>query len=172
MANHYDWGLIRDEYAAGGDDVTLELLTEKYGCYPTTMRNRAGREGWGDMRRQFRDKVAAKTAEKASSKEAEIRARHIGMAKLLMEKAIRGLKALDPDDLSPSEFRLYIKDAAEIERKAAGIPDAHEVKAIISEKLSNEVEAFIEELESKLPPEIMGRVIAALTDHPEAAGTE
>lgn len=172
MAKRYDWGAIRDEWVAGSDEITHRTLGDKYGVAVATIGRRASSENWTDQRSSYRHQVVIKTRDRASTKEAEVRVRHIGIAKLLMIPAIEKLKTLEPGDLSNIELLRFLNSATEIERKAAGIPEAHEIEGIVQVKLSNEVEAFIEDLESKLPPEVMEKVLDALSNQPSAAGSE
>ena len=138
----YDWETIRHTYVSGSDEVTLAGLAERYGCARETVSRRAGKEGWGEQREQYRRRAAAKATERASTKEAEIRVRHMQIAQAMQGKAIARLRALNPDDLTPSELRHYLRDAAEIERKAAGIADEH--------TLDGRIQIVISELDAKL----------------------
>ena len=132
----YDWEKIRSEYVAGSDEVTLTGLAKKYGPARETVMRRSGREGWDAQRRQYREKARVKTHEKASTTEAEIRVRHMQIAQAMQTKAIKRLQGLDPNEMTVGEIRLYLKDAAEIERKAAGIADEveHGIRIIIDER--------------------------------------
>ena len=122
----YDWERIRMEYIMD-EKATYKELSQKYGPARETLSRKGSREDWQGQRKQFQAQAAKKAITKASTYEAEIRARHIKICKGMLEKAIRRLMALSPDELSPKELRCYIKDACDIERKAAGIVDEQSV---------------------------------------------
>ena len=132
----YDWERIRSEYVAGSDEVTLEALSKTHGCGFSTIRRRSSHEMWNDQRSQYRDKTDTKTREKSSTKEAEIRVRHMQIAQAMQTKAIQRLQGMDPTEMPVGEVRKYLKDAAEIERKAAGIADEveHGIRIVIDER--------------------------------------
>lgn len=160
----YDWEVIRSEYVLGPDEVTLDSLSKKYGPHQRTLRARSTLESWVQQRALQRHRTSTKTRERASTKEAEIRVRHCTQSKEFQKAAVKALGELDTKDLTPIEIIRFYKDACEIERKAAGIPDEHEVKAIIKGELENEVEKFIEDLRGKLSQETMSQVIEALQE--------
>jgi len=122
-SRRYDWETIRSEYVTGSDQVTLEGLAAKHGPRVDTVRRRSAREHWVAQREEHRRQSAKKAADLLSSRDAEIRVRHMRQARELQELALARLRQLDPSELTTTELRLYLKDACEIERKAAGIPD-------------------------------------------------
>ena len=117
------WEQVREEYVAGPDELTLAVLAAHYGVAVETVCRHAAAEKWAAQRVQHRHTVAIRGREKATTSEAEIRVRHIGIAKLMQAKAIARLRTLDPEKMDLSEVRHYLRDATEIERRAAGIPD-------------------------------------------------
>lgn len=60
-----DWKRIRAEYIAGG--ISQRKLAQKYGVSPTTLSQRAAKEGW----KEARDKTDAKARQKTVEKIAE-----------------------------------------------------------------------------------------------------
>ena len=128
----YDWEKIRDHYVTGDDAVTLVFLVAEYGFHLDTVKRRCALEGWTEQRQQYRHQVATKTRAKASTREAEVRTRHIRLSHAMMKIAMKRLATIDPEDMTISELRLFIKEAADIERKAVGIPVAHEIEADFS----------------------------------------
>jgi hypothetical protein len=89
----------------GDDNVTQASLARKYGTRQDTVSKHAGKEDWKTQRAEFRAKATAKALEKATTKEAEIRLRHIEIARKLQEKALERLKNLNVDELSSTETR-------------------------------------------------------------------
>jgi hypothetical protein len=135
----YDWEALRDEYVMGGDDVTLEVMAAKSGNPAIqTIKKHSTMGDWALQRRQYRDQVATKARNLASSREAETRVRHIKIAQAMQAKALQRLQALNPEEMDMKEVRLYLKDAAEIERRAAGIPDTLGIEVESLQKLSDE----------------------------------
>jgi len=122
-SRRYDWETIRSEYVSGSDQVTLEALAAKRGPAVDTVRRRSSREHWVAQREEHRRQAAKKAADLLTTRDAEIRVRHMHHARELQSRALERLQQLDPAELSPAEVRLYLKDACEIERKAAGIAD-------------------------------------------------
>lgn len=138
----YNWSALRDLYVMGDDEVTLEwMASQKDSPAVGTLKDKSSKGDWPEQRRQYRDQVTTKARGRASTSEAELRVRHIKIAKALQAKALKRLQVLDINELSPSELRLYLKDATEIERKAAGIPDLtvmneHEIDDAIRTELA------------------------------------
>ena len=115
MAKRYDWGMIREEYVAGSDEVTYRSLAAKYGPAFESIGRRGSRERWPEQRSTYRQQVVNKTRNRASTKEAEVRVRHIQIAEALIKPAMKRLKKLKPKDLTVAELRHYLKTATEIE---------------------------------------------------------
>lgn len=124
----YDWEYWRHKYVAGDDDVTLEFLSEQPSAPALhTLKTHSRTENWAQQRRQFRTRTNTKTRELAAISEAEVAATHLKVAGLLRAKALAALERLEAPDLEPKEVRMFLKDAAEIERKALGM-DTVQVK--------------------------------------------
>jgi hypothetical protein len=123
----YDWPAIRERYVTGSETLTLAQLAAEEGCALRTIKNHASAQEWSEQRRDYQRLVAVKTREKAATLEAKVRVRQMKVAESMYNLASRRLagdykvKALDPSELSPTEVRRYLKDAAEIERKALGL---------------------------------------------------
>lgn len=122
---------MKEEYIT--TQISKADLAEKYGVRRETLSKRASKEGWDEARSQYGHAVTSKVLKKVSSQEAEIRARQIGVARTMRGIAQAALKELSDENRLSSllkadatELRLWLKDSAEIERRAAGIPDAVE----------------------------------------------
>jgi hypothetical protein len=116
----YDWEYLRHKYVAG--DATLEDLAAP-GDAPAldTLKKRSARDGWADQRAAYRHQTSTRTRELASTSEAEVAARHVKVAKALQHKALERLQTLKPEELAPRDLLAFIKEAADIERKALGL---------------------------------------------------
>ena len=116
----YDWNYYRQRYVAA--DVTLaDLAALPNAPKLDTLKKRSAREDWTGQREAFRHQASTKTRELASTTEAEIAARHARIAKALQHKALERLQTLTIADLNARDVLAYLKDAAEIERKALGL---------------------------------------------------
>jgi hypothetical protein len=148
----YDWPTIRQEFVAGGDEVTLGDLAEKYGCHYQTIRNRSYKEKWLEQKRRFQSKVRTQTENLAATHQAKRRASMLTVADSMKRVAgisiKRLLKELENDTgkrLSVNELRQMFKDATDIERVALGIPDG---QAMTDEELDATIVDLIAELDS------------------------
>lgn len=118
----YDWDYFRHKYVTG--EVTLDHLASLPNSPAlSTLKERSSNENWGEQRRHYLDQTRTKTREYASTTEAEVAARHGRMARALQSKALQRLQTLNIDKLDARDVLAYIKDAAELERKALGISD-------------------------------------------------
>lgn len=92
-----DWIRIRNEYAS--TDISMRALAEKYGISYNTMKDRASREKWAEMRDDQHRKITAKTqqetAKTVAKDEAGRVARLLRIADQLMDKTEQALKELD-----------------------------------------------------------------------------
>lgn len=92
-----DWIAIRNEYAS--TDISTRELAEKYGISYNTVKDRASREKWAEMRDDQHRKITAKTqqetAKVVAKDEAGRVARLLRIADQLMDKTEQALKELD-----------------------------------------------------------------------------
>jgi hypothetical protein len=66
----YDWQKIKEEYIHAADAAsrpTLEELSAKYGCAPSHLREKAGREQWKVEAERYLETVADKRQEQRST---------------------------------------------------------------------------------------------------------
>jgi hypothetical protein len=118
----YDWEYWRHKYVTGGDEVTLEALSNGTNAPSLDrLKRHSSDEDWKGQRAAFRHQTTTKTLEHASTTEAEVAARHAKAARALMAAGLRALQALDPTKLRPGELREFIATAADMERKALGL---------------------------------------------------
>jgi len=116
----YDWDYFRHKYVTG--DVTLDHLASLPNSPALgTLKRRSTTEEWAEQRKHYRDQTATKAREVASTTEAEVAARHAKIARSMIGKALQRLRTLNVDDMTAKDIREYIKDAADLERKALGL---------------------------------------------------
>jgi hypothetical protein len=122
IAKRYDWDYYRHKYVTGGENVTLESLSNQPNAPKlNTLAIRSGKENWAAQKREYLNQVSTKALESSSSTEAEVAARHVKIARSLQAKALARLQQMKPDELSPRDLLAFLKDATEIERKALGL---------------------------------------------------
>lgn len=122
MAARYDWTALRDRYVMG--DETLEQIADAPDTPAwQTLRHRSRAEGWPDQREQYRHTVSTKTRERASTQAAEVRARHVRIARAVQAKGIEALRDVDPAKLTPYQLIRFIQAGAEIERRAMNLDE-------------------------------------------------
>lgn len=92
-----DWIAIRNEYAS--TDISTRELAEKYGISYNTVKDRASREKWAEMRDDQHRKITAKTQQETANvvakDEAGRVARLLRIADRLMDKTEQALGELD-----------------------------------------------------------------------------
>jgi len=128
-APRLNWDAIKAEYIAGDDSVTHQFLADKYHCARAVVTRHA--KGWQAARSQYRSQMVAKTLNRVSTTEAELRAKQLRVAEYVLGKGLSALQKLDPTTYS--EALRTVETALEQARKAAGIADRHEVSMDISE---------------------------------------
>ena len=139
-----DWDLIRDEYVAGPDTLTIAALIKKHGCGKAVCYKRAAVGKWTRKRSEHRKKVAVETSKKAIDLQISIRTKHIAIAQKMQEKALAKLEKLRPESLEADEMRRLLKDSAEMERRAVGIPDVQEHRVDVSKLTDEELRAIVD----------------------------
>lgn len=92
-----DWLKIKNEYINGGG--SYRKLAEKHGVSFDTLRRRAKRENWQDLREKqchkIATKAAQKTAEKIAEKEANRVAKLLSVSDQLVVRIEQAIKELD-----------------------------------------------------------------------------
>ena len=88
-----DWIAIRNEYAS--TDISTRALAEKYGIPYNTIKDRAKREKWVEIRDEQHSKIAAETAQVVAEGEAGRVARLLRIADQLMDRTEQALAELD-----------------------------------------------------------------------------
>lgn len=149
MPRQYDWDYYRQKYVTGGDNVTLEFLSELPNA-PSLDRLKyySSTEGWLDQRKAYQHQLNTKTLQAASTTEAEISARHMKLARALQNKALIALSAVDPATLRPGELLNFLKESVKIERDALGIENQHTLEIVARYKSVNLSDLTDDELEA------------------------
>lgn len=117
----YDWQRVREEYVNGGS--TLSSLAEKYGIPKGTVLSRSGKEGWGYMKRKYRE----------DSRRAEDK------RQALTEAACDGLleEILTEDgDVDTERFKNVLFDGLQSRQK---LLELREISEVLTKKISEAV---------------------------------
>ena len=92
-----DWNTLKAEYIAGG--VSYRELAEKHGVSESTLRKRAAKEHWSELRNkagtEMEQKIVDKTAEDSANKAVELSTRIDDIADKLLNKIERAVDELD-----------------------------------------------------------------------------
>jgi hypothetical protein len=126
----YPWKEIEDKYVTspdGKDEITLQDLANEYGCSMSRLKHRCADDNWTSKRALYRHNISTGVRQQLGAEEISVRARHIQAGRALQTVGAKKLRTLNPDDISPYEARRYIKDGAEIERQAYGLPERIDV---------------------------------------------
>ena len=171
----------KQRFITGSDEVTLKSLSEEPNSPSySTLKKISMRELWVDQRKRYRNQTLISVPEvKEAAKRAEqvidlvdMLCRHARAAKLLGEKAIEALKALDSSKLKPADIAQFIRIAVEIERLTEGLATVRLAESstvqveVNNNQISAEVVNLIRQQIYGLPPkdsfkEIDGQEIEA-----------
>lgn len=98
MEERIDWDEIRNDYIQGG--MSYHALATKYGVALGTICGWGRREKWVELRRQCREKTAAKTVESIARQNAKVDNRINRLAGRLIEKLETAVEELDKKTVS------------------------------------------------------------------------
>lgn len=125
-----DWAAVKAEYVGSETPLSCTKLAAKYGVQRTTVARHMTAGHWVEERRLHRERVAVKTLDRASTIEAEIRARMLAHGRLLGDLGVARMGRLarevqaNPDailKLSLHEARQLIETGSDLQKTAAGI---------------------------------------------------
>jgi len=122
-AKHIDWPKLRQMFLSR-EAKTLGDLADKSGESYRTIRDRAAKEGWTDLRQKTDqravEKTIEKTAEKVAETIAEARARQVQTGQMLQSMGITGLDEME-GSLPPHLSIAAISAGAKMEQAGMGI---------------------------------------------------
>ena len=124
----HDWEEIKAAYVTG-KGITLRELAEKYGVQQSTLRNRASKDNWRQLRDEFREKVLAGKTEVAINDIVLERKQFDDLGHLIVDGAQARLAYIMQRDCSEylnledlTEILDAAKKAQEIKYRALDIP--------------------------------------------------
>lgn len=111
-----DWDKIRTAYVTG--EMNLRELAKQFGVSQRQVFDHSRREGWPELREQYRSKTAAKSQEKISEIESTARALVAHAARRVLEKF---LKALEDNgiELTPRDAEKWARVVLDMEQELA-----------------------------------------------------
>ena len=132
-----DWNAIKTDYITD-ESSSYRKLAKKYGVSLTAITNRAKKENWVELRRQFKDKVTTKNIEKISEKQSDRLSRIQGITDKLLSKLERAVEELD--------IQLFknVEKVKEIEYNNLDRPDKPTKEIIHEEEKYTEVRTIID----------------------------
>jgi len=100
-----DWLAIKNEYVVGSDRVTHRSLAVKYGLKDRTVDKRAQREGWTQLRKEYRDGVSAEVQQVAKTFDIDTMEKKLKddarIFKVLKPKALADVTGTYPEGTEP-----------------------------------------------------------------------
>lgn len=168
------------DYVTGDDAVTTQVIAERYGVRPETVRRWCSKHKWAAQRAQYRHMATQRGMEKASTTEAEIRARHINLGKTVQGIAMvqltklrnprvkeivggdgkastKVIASLLEEQMDAPEVRRWLETGIKIEREAAGLEEEIRVR------LESEVETILRKLQGALTTDAYRQVLNVLS---------
>ena len=145
-----DWKKVKAEYIRGG--VSYRKLAEKYGVSFSSVRRRAEKENWTDLRTQAEQKISTKIVEKVASQEAQRVDAFQNLADKLLQHIADNIDLLASNATSVKDITVAIKNLREIKGVKHEI-DLKEQEARIAklqkdamadDKQDNEIKVIIE----------------------------
>jgi hypothetical protein len=132
-----DWSVVKADYFAENlkadkdQPFTLKELSVRWKIAYKTIRNRSSTENWND---ELRDRITEqqveilqKVQDGVVETEVEIRQRQAQVARYLMDKALKRLVTISPEELTKKEAIELVKLGLGEERKALGFADKQEI---------------------------------------------
>ncbi|AZR72519.1 hypothetical protein BBF96_03450 [Anoxybacter fermentans] len=148
----YDWPALKEEFITG-NYRTLKEFAEKQGINYKTLRDRAYREKWTEEKRQYINRLHAKSIEKTLELTAETLAQrrlvHLQIATELIEKIQETIPALNT----------YVLEGTKTTTKKIKKKNK---EGLIDEITEDKVESFIDVVEGPIDPKNIKHLADAL----------
>lgn len=138
----HDWDSIRQEYIS--TNISTRALAQKYGIRQATLNKHCSQEGWVKLRKQYKEKVVAKTSAKVASKVAAKKAGEFAKILELTSMAQdRILEMMQRNNLKTSDIRNLMESleiAERVTRNITGVPTTMQEHRIKTETEKLELE--------------------------------
>lgn len=173
MAKIIDWAAVKADYLAENlmlekqQPFSLKELSIRWKIAYKTIRNKASQEKWNDelqerITQQQLDIIQNVQNSQVES-EVEIRQRQAQVTRYLMDKAMKKLISIPPDELTKREAIELIKFSLGEERKALGLADKHEISSTVNSDTPSVAEIISQH---ELGEALTGKLLSYLESDP------
>lgn len=138
-----DWNKLKREYIQG--NTSYRKLVEKYGVPLTTLKTRAAKEHWVELRDQARAKADTKIVESEANKQAERMKRLLSVTDRLLNAVEKAVNEFNTEELT--------LDKSALKSLSGAIKDIKEIQGIKSAIDIREQEARIANLQKQAQAE-------------------
>lgn len=135
------WNKIRTEYITD-ESTSYRKLAQKYKVGKNAIVSRSQKEGWIQLREQYKTDTVTKTVEKISEKESSRISKYMEITDTLTAKLIEALKLVEPSDTYA------------LRQITSSLKDLKEMQGVKSEADRREQEARIRNLEKQVEAEV------------------
>lgn len=139
-----DWTKIKTEYITDSKS-SYRKIAEKYGVPFTTLKDRAKKEGWADLKIQTQHDIVTKTIDKDINKKVDRATRLLDVTDELLKKIEETVKGLDSKSI--------VCDRYIVKQISGALKDIKEIQGIKSDMDTREQEARIRNLERQAEAE-------------------
>ena len=142
-----DWTKIKTEYITDSKS-SYRKIAEKYGVPFTTLKDRAKKEGWADLKIQTQHDIVTKTIDKDINKKVDRATRLLDVTDELLKKIEETVKGLNSKSI--------VCDRYIVKQISGALKDIKEIQGIKSDMDIREQEARIKNLERQAEAEDIG----------------
>lgn len=135
-----DWTKIKTEYITDSKS-SYRKIAEKYGVPFTTLKERAKKEGWADLKIQTQHDIVTKTINKDISKKVDRATRLMAVTDKLLEKIEETVAELSTEGI--------VLDKSTLKQISGALKDIKDIQGIKSDRDIREQEARIRNLEKQ-----------------------
>lgn len=139
-----DWTKIKTEYITDSKS-SYRKIAEKYGVPFTTLKDRAKKEGWADLKIQTQHDIVTKTIDKDINKKVDRATRLLDVTDELLKKIEETVKGLNSKSI--------VCDRYIVKQISGALKDIKEIQGIKSDMDIREQEARIRNLERQAEAE-------------------
>ena len=136
-----DWQAIKTEYIT--TQISYRALEKKYGINYKVIADKGKKEGWSQLRSQYKDKTLTKTLDAVSKKQVDRAAKLISVADLLLNK-VQSIVEDNPE---------LLVNTQSIKNLSGVLKDIKEIQMIKSDADLREQEARIANLRKQAEKE-------------------
>lgn len=110
-------------YLQLGIDRSYRKVAETYGISQTAVNKFADRYFWTERVRLYNSHMAQIYRKEMEEEARKANKRHVKQAKMILDKAVRKIRVIKPEKLTPDQALKYLELSVRMERDALGIAD-------------------------------------------------